>query len=242
MKLRVLAMLVAGVAILLLVCAGPGTRMGLWNFRTGLGLIRWAAYAGIAGAVLTLTALAITRPRGGGLAALLVALLVSGTAFVVPWRWAQQAKRVPPIHDITTDTENPPEFVAVLPLRASAANPATYGGDSVAALQRQGYPDIRPLRLDASPEAAFARVLATSKAMGWQIVSADTASGRLEATATTRWFGFKDDVVVRIRPDATGSRVDVRSVSRVGRSDVGTNAARVRAFLARLAQTTDSRQ
>src|SRR5687768_7686399 len=86
MKLRVLAILVAAVAILLLLSAGPGTRMGLWNFRTGLGLIRWAAYAGIAGLVLTLIALAATRPRGGGLAALLVALVVAGTAFVLPWR------------------------------------------------------------------------------------------------------------------------------------------------------------
>ncbi|MFN2564190.1 MAG: DUF1499 domain-containing protein [Gemmatimonadaceae bacterium] len=235
MKLRVLAMLVAGLAILLLVAAGPGTRMGLWNFRTGLGLIRWAAYVGIAGAVLTLIALAVSRPRGGGLAALLLALVVACTAFVLPWRWAQRAKSVPPIHDITTDTQNPPEFVAVLPLRADAANPATYGGDSVAALQRQGYPDIRPLHLDALPAVAFARALATANAMDWRIVSADSAAGRLEATATTRWFGFKDDVVVRVRPDQAGSRVDVRSVSRVGRSDVGTNAARVRAFLARLA-------
>jgi uncharacterized protein (DUF1499 family) len=237
MKLRLLAILVAGVAIALLISAGPGTRMGLWNFRTGLGLIRWAAYLGIAGVILTLIALAATRPRGGGLAALLVALVVAGTAFVLPWRWAQQAKGVPPIHDITTDTEDPPEFVAVLPLRAGAANPATYGGDSVAALQRQGYPDIRPLHLDVPPAGAFARSLATAKAMDWQIVSADTAAGRLEATATTRWFGFKDDVVVRIRPDSTGSRVDVRSVSRVGKSDVGTNAARVRTFLARLASS-----
>jgi uncharacterized protein (DUF1499 family) len=176
-----------------------------------------------------------TRPRGGGLVALLAALLVAGAAFVVPWRSAQQARRVPPIHDITTDTQNPPEFVAVLPLRAGAPNPATYGGDSVAALQRQGYPDIRPLHVDVPPKEAFARALAAAETMDWQIVSADTAAGRLEATATTRWFGFKDDVVVRIRPDGTGSRVDVRSVSRVGKSDVGTNAARVRAFLARLA-------
>jgi uncharacterized protein (DUF1499 family) len=242
MKLRVLAILVAGVAILLLIGAGPGTRIGLWNFRTGLGLLRWAAYVGIAGAVLALIALAGARPRGGGLAALLIALVVACTAFVLPWRWAQQAKRVPPIHDITTDTQDPPAFVAALPLRAGAANPAAYGGDSVAALQRQGYPDIRPLHLDAPPTTAFARALATAKTMDWQIVSADTAAGRLEATATTPWFGFKDDVVVRVRPDATGSRVDVRSVSRVGKSDVGTNAARVRTFLARLASATDSRQ
>jgi len=235
MKFRVLAIVVAAIAILLLVGAGPGTRLGLWHFRTGLGLIRWAAYVGIAGVVLTLVALAVTRPRGAALVALLVALVLAGTAFVVPWRWVERAKRVPPIHDITTDTQDPPAFVDVLPLRAGAANPATYGGDSVAALQRQGYPDIRPLHLDAPPAAAFARALATAKAMGWDIAAADSAVGRIEATATTRWFGFKDDVIVRVRPDSAGSRVDVRSVSRVGRSDVGTNAARVRAFLSRLA-------
>jgi uncharacterized protein (DUF1499 family) len=238
MKFRVLAIVaivVAVTAALFLIGAGPGTRMGLWHFRTGLGLIRWAAYVGIAGAVLTLLALAVTRPRGAALVALLVALVLAGTAAVLPWQWAQRAKSVPPIHDITTDTEHPPAFVDVLPLRAGAANPATYGGDSVAALQRQGYPDIRPLHLDAPPPTAFARALATARAMGWDIVAADSAAGRIEATATTRWFGFKDDVVVRVRPDSTGSRVDVRSVSRVGRSDIGTNAARVRAFLSRLA-------
>jgi uncharacterized protein (DUF1499 family) len=234
-------MVAAAVAILLLIGAGPGTRAGLWDFRTGLGLIRWAAYAGLAGAVLALVALAVTRPRGAGLWILLTTLVVAGAAVVLPWRWSQQAKRVPPIHDITTDTQDPPEFDAVLPRRSGAPNPAEYGGDSVAVLQRQAYPDIRPLHLDASPEVAFARALATARAMGWEIVGADTAAARIEATATTRWFGFKDDVVIRIRPEAAGSRVDVRSVSRVGKSDVGTNAARVRSFLARLASTADAR-
>ena len=235
MRLRTLAVIAAALAILLLAGAGPGTRAGLWDFRTGLGLIRWAAYAGIAGAVLSLIALAVTRPRGAGLWILLATLVVAGAAVVVPWRWAQQAKRVPPIHDITTDTENPPQFVAVLPLRSGAANPAAYGGDSVAMLQRQGYPDIRPLDLEAPPDTAFARALAAARAMGWEIVGVDTSARRIEATATTPWFGFKDDVVVRIRPEGEGSRVDVRSVSRVGRSDLGTNAARVRSFLARVA-------
>ena len=236
MRFRVLAIVVATMAVLLLIAAGPGTRMGLWNFRTGLGLIRWAAYVGMAGAVLTLLALAVGRPRGSGLAALLVALVLACTAFVLPWRWSQRAKHVPPIHDITTDPQDPPAFVAVLPLRAGAANPATYGGDSVAALQRRGYPDIRPLHLSAPPPAVFASALATAKEMGWEIVAADSGAGRIEATATTRWFGFKDDVVIRVRRDSAGSRVDVRSVSRVGKSDVGTNAARVRAFLSRLAR------
>jgi uncharacterized protein (DUF1499 family) len=237
MKFRELAIAVAAIAILLLIFSGLGTRIGLWNFRFGIGMLRWAAYFGIAGAVLALIALVVTRPRGTGLVALLVMLVLAATAFVLPWRMAQRAKSVPPIHDITTDTQDPPEFVAVLPLRARAGaeNPATYGGDSVAALQRQGYPDIHPLHLDVPPAAAFARALETLTAMGLDTVATDSAAGRIEATATTKWFGFHDDVVVRVRPDSTGSRVDVRSESRVGRSDIGTNAARVRAFLSRLA-------
>jgi uncharacterized protein (DUF1499 family) len=82
---------------------------------------------------------------------------------------------------------------------------------------------------------AFRRAADAARAMGWEMVAADSAAGRVEATATTRWFGFKDDVVVRVRPDGAGSRIDVRSVSRVGGSDVGANAARIRAYLARVA-------
>jgi uncharacterized protein (DUF1499 family) len=236
MKLRLLAIVVAVVAIVVLIAAGPGTRAGLWHFRTGLGMVRWAAYIGAAGVVLALVGLVVTRPRGGGMATLVVALVLAGLAVLLPWRWSRQAQGVPPIHDITTDMQDPPEFVAVLPLRADAANPAAYEGDSVAALQREGYPDIAPLHLDEPPAAAFSRALAVARDMGWEIVAADSSAGRIEATATTRWFGFKDDVVVRVRPDSTGSRVDVRSVSRVGRSDVGTNAARVRGYLAQLGQ------
>lgn len=234
MKLRGLAIFVAVVAIVLLAVAGPGTRVGLWGFVTGLTLLRYAAYAGIVGVILTVLALAVGRPRGSALAALVVALVLAVTAFGIPWQGLQRAKRVPPIHDITTDTQDPPAFVAILPLRAGALNAATYGGDSVAALQRKGYPDIGPIHLDLPPAAAFARSLAVAKTAGWTIVSTDSAAGRVEATATTRWFGFRDDVVIRIRPESGGSRVDMRSESRVGRSDVGTNAARVRAFSTQL--------
>ncbi|MEP6689596.1 MAG: DUF1499 domain-containing protein [Gemmatimonadaceae bacterium] len=236
MKLRVLAISVALVAILLLGVSGVGTRMGLWTFQTGLGLIPWAAYAGMAGAALTLVALAVTRPRGASMAALVAAFALASMSFVLPWRWLQNAKRVPPIHDISTDTNDPPAFVAVLPLRAGASNPAAYGGEPVAVLQRSGYPDIRSLYLDAPPAVAYTRALATAKAMGWSMVAADSGTGRIEGTATTLWFGFKDDVVIRVRPSATGSIIDARSVSRVGGSDVGTNAARLRDFLARLSR------
>src|SRR5437588_404451 len=100
--------------------------------------------------------------------------------------------------------------------------------------QRRAYPDIVPAVLAAGPEVAFARALDAARAMGWEIVDAQPKEGRIEATATTFWFGFKDDVVVRITPLSAGSRIDVRSKSRVGRGDTGTNAQRVRAYLKRL--------
>ncbi|MDQ6925726.1 MAG: DUF1499 domain-containing protein [Candidatus Eremiobacteraeota bacterium] len=234
-QLRGTALVVSALAVTLFVLAGPGTRLGLWTFGTGLGMLKWAAYAGIAGVVLTLAALAITRPHGRSLATLVVALVLAGGTVFVPWRALQRARALPPIHDISTDTQDPPAFVAILPLRAGAANPAAYGGDSMAALQHAGYPDLRALHLAMSPGAAYARAVAVARGEGWNIVGADSAAGRVEAVATTRWFGFKDDVVVRLRPEGAGTRVDVRSVSRVGVSDVGTNAARIRDYLGRLA-------
>lgn len=238
-RVRTLAVGAATLAVLLLALAGPLTRLGVWNFRTGLGMLRWAAYLGIAALVLALVALAVTRPRRHAYAAVAATVVLAGIAVGVPRAFLRVAQRVPPIHDITTDTADPPAFVAVLPLRAGAPNGSAYGGDSVAAQQRAGYPDIAPLHVAAPPSVAFARAAAAARAMGWDVVAADSAAGRVEATATTRWFGFKDDVVVRVRPDSTGngggSRVDVRSASRVGKSDVGANAARIRAYLGRVA-------
>jgi len=138
---------------------------------------------------------------------------------------------VPRIHDITTDTEHPPQFVALRPVREQSPNGAAYGGREVAAAQKQGYPDVIPLLLPVPPDRAFAKCEAAARALGWEIVAAAPAEGRLEATATTRWFAFKDDIVVRVAPALDGSRVDIRSVSRVGQSDLGANAARIRAFL-----------
>ncbi len=226
-----LALLLAVAASAMLTMSGIGTRFGLWHYRTGLSMLRYSAYVGVAAFVVCVVAFLLTRPRGGSRAALVVGLLLSALTIAVPYRFSQTAKRVPPIHDITTDMADPPAFVAVLPLRASATNAAAYAGDSVAALQRAAYPEVQPLLLPVPPSAAFDRAVAAAKAMGWEIVAGDSPSGRLEATATTTWFGFKDDVVVRIRPANDGSRVDVRSVSRVGRSDVGANAARIVRYL-----------
>jgi Protein of unknown function (DUF1499) len=197
--LRLLAVLTAITGIVLLASSGTGTRLGVWHYRTGLGLIRYAAYVGIAATVLSLIALAVAKPRGSARTALVCSLLVGIGTFAVPYSLSRKARAVPPIHDITTDPVDPPLFVAVLPLRATATNSAEYAGDSIAALQRAAYPDVRPLDSTEPAPALYSRALDAAKAMGWEIVAADSAAGRIEATATTTWFGFKDDVVVRVR-------------------------------------------
>lgn len=140
----------------------------------------------------------------------------------------------PRIHDITTDTDHPPQFVALLAVRQKAPNGAAYGGARIAQAQKAAYPDIAPARLGTPPDQAFDRALDAAQRMGWKIIAADKAEGRIEATATTFWLRFKDDVVIRIAAAGSGSRLDIRSMSRVGRNDFGANAKRIRAFLQQL--------
>ncbi len=235
--LPVAAVFLAVLAAVTAMLAGFGSRLGLWQFRTGFDILKWAAYGGLAAAVVALVGVvhAAKRRRPGGVLFAILALCGGIVVFVVPLQWRLTVARVPPIHDITTDTVHPPLFVAILPLRRSAPNPPDYGGPTVAAKQLAAYPDIKTAIINASPEEAFARALETAHAMGWRIVADVPAEGRIEATDTTFWFGFTDDIVVRVEGAGYRSLVDVRSVSRVGRSDTGTNALRIRAFLKRLA-------
>ena len=241
-RVVVSGLVLAVAAALAAMAAGLGSRADLWSFRTGFQILRWAAWGGLAGAfvsVVGLAALVRPGPARGRAAALGVVGVAAGLAVAwVPWSWKQRAESVPPIHDISTDLADPPPFEAILPLRRDAPNPSEYGGDSVAALQLEGYPDLGPLTLDAPPDVAFRHALEAARDMGWEIVDSDPARGRIEATATTLWFGFEDDVVVRVRPHPDGSRVDVRSVSRVGRSDVGTNARRIRDYFEKVSASS----
>jgi len=227
-------MALAVAAVTMLLSSGPGTRLGLWSWPIGLDLLEWATYAALAAGAGALVQLALPRLRRRP-AMLFVALGLALVVAVPPIALLWQAYRLPFIHDVTTDSADPPAFVALLSERSKAPNGSVYGGPKVAAEQGRGYPDIRALVLPSPPEAVLPRALAAARAMDWQIVASDAAAGRIEATATTLWFGFKDDVIVRIRAEAAGSRVDVRSVSRVGDSDIGANAKRIREFLARLA-------
>jgi uncharacterized protein (DUF1499 family) len=220
--------LASGVAALL---AGPGYRLGWWNYGSGIQVLRWAATLAIGVALFALfTALVGWKtgargPTRNALLGLLVALLVA----VPPLLQYRQATQLPRIHHISTHTTNPPRFVDVLPLRGSASNPVEWSA-SVAEQQRRAYPDIAPLQLGVPPAQALQTAERVARSLGWEIVAVAPAEQRLEATATSLLFGFKDDVVVRVTADGSGSRVDVRSTSRVGVSDIGVNAKRVRAF------------
>ena len=152
----------------------------------------------------------------------------------------QIARRVPKIHDITTDTRNPPVFQAVLPLRKGAKNPPAYEGARIARLQKKAYPDIKTLAFQTSKEEVFRRALDAARAMGWQVVSSKPAAGRIEAYDTTFWYGFIDDIVIRITSSSGKTRLDIRSKSRVGVGDIGENARRIRGFFGKAEIKIDS--
>jgi uncharacterized protein (DUF1499 family) len=236
------------VAIILLAVAGPSYRLGLLPLAPAL----LGAAVGFLLFVITFIVGAIGLLAGGRQAvarpgAAVAVIALSFVVTVVAGFWASRGGGSAPIHDVTTDLNNPPAFKDVVPLRTAsgALNPAEYkrvqsmmGKElDVPDAQRKAYPDIQPLVLPQPPAKAVELAAQAAKDMGWDIVAIAPSDGRVEATDTTRYFGFKDDVVVRVVPESTGSRVDVRSESRVGGGDAGTNARRVRAFLGRLRQS-----
>ena len=214
----------AVLALLLLAIAPVGWRAGWWHFRFAFAwLMTSSGFAAVAAVIVSLLVLLFGAPHlePGGLAMAAAALVLGAVLVYIPWQYNRLRNTVPRIHDITTDVENPPEFAVVLPARA-AENAATadYEGAELAKLQRAAYPDV---------------ALAQARAMpGWSIVAADPATGRIEASQTSRWFGFTDDIVIRISGHGSGSGVDMRSLSRQGRSDFGVNAARIRAYMSAL--------
>ncbi len=228
-----LALLVAIAAAILVGGAGPAYRYHYVELGQAFEFLKWGVYA--AGGVGVLAVLwivfALIGRSANGLAAFVLSLVLAGGAAYFPINMQMTAAKVPPIHDITTDTANPPVFVAIAPLRADAKNGVDYNTAENAEAQQKAYADIQPLVSDVPPADMFKRAEATARAMGWEVVAAEPNDGRIEATDTTAWFGFKDDVVIRIAAEGNGSRLDIRSMSRVGKSDLGKNAERVRAFL-----------
>lgn len=240
--------------------AALGVKFGLWSWQVGLmklivqfgvPLIGFTLLLGLVALVVSV----IRKPRNGWAMAL-VGLLIPVLALGYLASVRAKSADIPPIHDIATDISDPPMFsIKVMAIRRSAgANPvnamtATMGGlrayqapafsriaaKTLGQVGHEAYPGVRTLKVAAAPAKVWAAAEAEAKAQGWTVVTADPATGVVEATAETFWFGFKDDVAVRIRANATGGAiVDVRSTSRVGLSDMGANAARIQAYLAGL--------
>jgi uncharacterized protein (DUF1499 family) len=219
---------------------GPvGWRMGWWHYRFAFAWLMTASAILALGAILValgsiLFGRSAIGTAGGAVGAL--ALVMGIVLLYIPWHYDRLRKTVPRIHDITTDTERPPEFSTVLPARAAEnAATAVYEGPELARQQKAAYPEIAPFRMPAAVGAAFQHALEVARAMpGWTVIAADPATGRIEASQTSRWFRFTDDIVIRVTADGSGSRIDMRSLSRQGRSDFGVNAARIGAYMGAL--------
>ncbi len=245
------------VAPLTFIVAGLGTKIGLWNWTFGLltitqklGPILLIATGVMA--VLSMLLAAFTPKKGFWLGAFVMIIPLFGMGQLLNVK--NKVESLPLIHDITTDTQNVPTFTeAIISERNKVldVNTLDYVGKMaptiektadgkpvmklVAALQSQAYPEMRPLILSVSPEAAFGQAKSVAENMGWTLKSEDASAGIIEATESSFWYGFKDDIVIRIRSsEGGGSVVDLRSVSRVGTSDIGANAARIRTFLKKM--------
>ncbi|MGP9766565.1 DUF1499 domain-containing protein [Halomonas sp. AOP13-D3-9] len=232
--LAVLAILLIAAAALMMAGAGPAYRGELISLGEAFNLLRNGVYAAggaVAVSIIALLWSMLARRSTPALMATLV--IIAATALLyVPWQHWQRAQQVPAIHDITTDTQNPPAFEALAEAREAAPNGVDYPGAATAQQQQAAYPNIQPLVLAASPQSVLAAAQAEAEEAGWRI--ARITDNHIEATATTRWFGFEDDVVIRLTDVENGVQVDMRSASRLGASDVGTNAARIEQFLAAL--------
>ena len=228
-------------ATLTFILSGYGYQWEIWTLGMGFSLLRYSAYAAIGLLVTQLLALFFMKESGAKAVSMLVVgvmltLLISGTALY----WQQKAQGVPPIHDITTDMENPPEFVAMVRLREDAQNPPEYSGEEAAEAQREAYPNVQPLMTAAPKQEVIDEIVTLIVSRNWDLVSINRQEGRVEATEKLAWFGFKDDVVFRITETDDGSRVDMRSKSRIGRSDIGVNADRIESFLRDLENRLES--
>lgn len=226
------------VAVVLLVLGPVGTRLGIWGFQTGLlMLIPAGTLLAAVGVLVGLVSLVVSKKRGysADTPILLTSVVVCGLIVGAMFLQASRGFSLPQIHNISTDVNDPPQFDAVVALRGEESNPLEYDREKLAAVQQDAYPAVKTLALSMDRNAAVSAVVDVLTGMGLEIVAVDADTGIVEATDTTFWFGFKDDMVVRVRDAAGGGvHIDARSVSRVGLSDLGVNAARIESLLQRL--------
>jgi uncharacterized protein (DUF1499 family) len=212
-------------------------RSGLLEIKPALATFGGALAIAAFALLLAFAAFVVIWMEGlAGMGAALTAMLISLALLAYPGYLGYRAYKLPRINDITTDPIDPPRYEALARLRPRDANPVGYPGLYTAEQQRTAYPDVGPLTTNATAEAAYAAVLAVVNKRRWRVVAAAAPQagrreGRIEAVARTPIMGFRDDVVVRVRAETDGARIDARSSSRYGESDFGANASRVRGLI-----------
>jgi uncharacterized protein (DUF1499 family) len=221
-------------------------RAGLIEVLPGLVTVAGALAFAVLGILLALASfVTIWRLGFGGLGYAVTAIFIGAALLAYPAYLAAKAYTLPPIYDISTDVLDPPAFDAVRRLRSRTTNPAQYAGLYAAEQQRAAYPDVTPLELSVPAQTAYDQALALVNKRRWLVLDArspqpNRRDGRIEAVARTPIMGFRDDIVIRVRGVDESARVDMRSSSRYGSHDLGSNASRIRAFLENLELNIDA--
>lgn len=223
-------LILTGLTFLFFWLSGYGYNWGIWGLSTAMAMLRITAYmmmifGGIA--LFSLFFAVRSRQQGRHVSFTMMAVVMALITTSVALYWNHQVNNNPFIHDATTDTGNPPQFDAIVPLRADAPNPHEYQGEEVAERQREGFPDLITIVLPYPKERVYDEALSLIGARGWDLVAGNHETGIIEATHTLPWFGFKDDVVIRLRADNGRTVFDMRSKSRIGGTDLGVNANRI---------------
>ncbi|WP_076417024.1 DUF1499 domain-containing protein [Colwellia sp. UCD-KL20] len=208
-------------------------RLHLWSMGTSFKIIQFTGYASI---VVLLIAIIIglfalfTKQQQVIKSSAIVAILLAIPAVGLSLQ-AAKAKSLPFLHQVSTDTVSLPQFQAVLALRGEGTNPLEYNSEKLAPLQQEAYPELKPIISNLNTEQAFNKAVDTAIKLGWEVVAKDIKQGMIEAVDTTLLWGFKDDVAIRIQATDTGSKIDLRSISRIGGTDLGANAKRIKSFI-----------
>lgn len=227
-------------AIPVIVLAAALYRTGVLDFQLALATLGAGLAVALVGAILAVVAcVSIWESGWRGMGRSIGALAIALGVVAVPAAVLARGAMLPPLTDITTDPSDPPRFRAMGQVRPRTANSLVYAGDTAAQLQRDAYPGIKPMDLDATPDEAFNALLALVQKRKWHILDAvpprgTLRDGQIEAVAPTPLIGFRNDVVIRVRPTAKGTRIDVRSASRYGFHDLGENAMRISSLMADL--------
>ena len=236
-RLAVSALALGALAIILPMLGGLGTRAGVWSWPIGLLLTPLGLLVAVIGLLLGAVALLRLRKTGHAPGAAVAGTGISAMSSLYLGYLVALSFILPRIHNISTDIEDPPEFTMAASLRGEGDNPLFYDSEVIGPVQREAFPGLGPLELDLPPRRVYELARGALLDMGLELVREAPEQGEIEAVATTFWFGFKDDVVVRLRATDPGTRMDVRSVSRVGIGDFNANADRISEIIERVEQS-----